>query len=377
MRPRTDLYLLRDAISQLGETTYFSRRLHEFTERIVEVIEYVLANEPAIAPDIVNGFRGIMHQTYVYLAGSTTKEAPYEMEYCLQKALAPWVNRDTIITTALTNHHDFHFAPADPWKFVRRFLAIVSGQPGYDTRGYNPLLVQLGLPRLYRHKPIYCLPLYHELGHFVDELYSITDLSTILEPNTIATSHLGLPAAMPTAQRDRIERNHRKEYFCDLFGAAHAGRAFIEALQTIAPSAPACDTHPATADRIRSVDEFLAGRTTPLIDVFQKALAQQQKPPLSIRFRLPALTASYDDLRPYQIADEQELHGALGAAWTYLASCLDHRLAPWINGSAADAEIERVANDLTEKTLRNASIREALSELCVGFCRNRRASWVF
>jgi len=27
--------------------------------------------------------------------------------------------------------------------------------------------------------------------------------------------------------------------------------------------------------------------------------------------------------------------------------------------------------------LRNSSNRVALSELCVGFCRNRRASWVF
>ena len=190
MRSRTDLYLLRDAIDQLAETTYFSRRLHEFTAKIVEVIDYVLDNERAIAPGIVNDFRSTMHRTFVYLAGSTTKEAPYEMEYCLQKALAPWVTRDTIITTALTNHHDFHFAPADPWSFVKRYLATVGGAPGYDTNGYDPLLVQLGLPRLYRHKPIYCLPLYHELGHFVDELYGVTSLSAALDPAMLATGHL-------------------------------------------------------------------------------------------------------------------------------------------------------------------------------------------
>jgi len=182
-----------------------------------------------------------------------------------------------------------------------------------------------------------------------------------LEPNRIATLHLGIPGNIPAALHDRIERNHRKEYFCDLFGATYAGNASVEALQTIAPSAPASDTHPATADRVRSVDEFLSGRTTPLIDVFQQALAQQQKPPLCVRFRLPTLSTCFDDLRPYQVADEQEIHGALGAAWDYLASCLDHRRAPWISGATADAEIERVANDLTEKTLRNASIRERWS----------------
>lgn len=42
MRSRTDLYLLRDAIDQLDETTYFSKRLHVFTTRIVGVIDFVL-----------------------------------------------------------------------------------------------------------------------------------------------------------------------------------------------------------------------------------------------------------------------------------------------------------------------------------------------
>lgn len=355
MRSRIDLYLLRDAISQLAETTYFSRRLHEFTAKVVEVIDYVLANETAIAPDIVNGFRSAMHQTYVYLAGSTTKEAPYEMEYCLQKALAPWVRRDTIITTALTNHHDFHFAPADPWSFVKRFL------PGYATNGYDPLLVQLGLPRLYRHKPIYCIALYHELGHFVDELYGITELSLVLEPDLLATGHVPAFAALSVAQRERVERQHRKEYFSDLFGAAYAGRAIVETLETIALAASASATHPATADRVRSVDEFLAGRATPLATIYEQSLARQGCPALKPFFRLPDIRATFDDLRPYQIQNEPELHGTVGAGWAYLTDCLDQRRAPWIDASKTDAEIERVVNDLTEKTLRNASIRERWS----------------
>lgn len=358
MRSKTDLYLLRDAIGHLAETTYFSRRLHELTEKVVEVIDYVLANERVIAPDIVNGFRRTMHQTHVYLAGSTTKEAPYEMEYCLQKALGPWVMRDTIITTALTNHHDFHFAPADPWSFVKQYLATVGGGAGYDTAGYDPLLVQLGLPRLYRHKPIYCLSLYHELGHFVDELYGVTNLSAVLEPGMLATGHLAFDPGMSLPQRDKIERNHRKEYFCDLFGAAYAGRAFVETLQTIAPTNPPSLSHPATADRVASIDTFLNGASTPLIDLFQRCLAQQRLPALSVRFQLPVLAVPYDDLRPYQVQDERELHGALGAAWSYLSDCLDRRRAPWITATTTDAEIERIANDLTEKTLRNASIRE-------------------
>lgn len=352
MRSRIDLYLLRDAINQLTETTYFTKRLHEFTANIVEVIDYVLTNEATIAPDIVNKFRGIMHQTYVYLAGSTTKEAPYEMEYCLQKALARWVARGTIITTALTSHHDFHFAPADPWDFVKRYL------PGFNTAGYDPLLVQLGLPRLYRHKPVYCLALYHELGHFVDESFGITNLSLVLEPSMIATNHLGLPATVSPRLRNTIESNHRKEYFCDLFGAAYAGKASIDAVVTIAPGAGASQTHPATADREASVAAFLNGNPTQLITLFQQCLKQQGKPDLAKFFKLPDLKPKYDDLRPYKVPDEEELHGVLGASWSYLLDALDRRAAPWISSGMLDSQIESITNDLTEKTLRNASIRE-------------------
>ena len=312
-------------------------------------------NEAFIAPDIVNAFRSTMHRTYVYLAGSTTKEAPYEMEYCLHKALAQWVTRKTIITTALTSHHDFHFAPADPWKFVKQYL------PGFSTNGYDPLLVQLGLPRLYRHKPVYCIALYHELGHFVDELYGITDLSLVLEPDFIATQHITMPGGASAQSRNRIESYHRKEYFCDIFGAAYGGRASIEALVTIAPGAPPSQTHPSTADREASVDSFLSGRQTPLLDLFQRCLKQQAQPALGHFLRMPDIAKPFDDLRPYKIIDDPELHGMVGAAWTYLLQCLDQRTAPWIVAGMADSEIERIVNDLTEKTLRNASIRERWS----------------
>ena len=352
MRSRIDLYLLRDAINQLSEMTYFSKRLHDYAANVVKAIDYVLTNESDIAPDILRSFGRHVQRTYVYLAGSTTKEAPYEMEYCLAKALDRWVQRDTIITTALTNEHDFHLLPADPWGFIKSFL------PGFDTQGYDPLLVQLGLPRLYRHKPLYCLPLYHELGHFVDEQSTVTSLSMVAEPALIAIERLGLGAEYTDEQKQRVESRHRKEYFSDLFAAAHVGRPSVETLVTIAPSATASATHPSTADRVELVDIFLDGRTTPLIDLFQQCLTQQDKPALTKIFTLPTMSTAFDDLRPYETADEPELHGTLSAAWTYLNDCLDNRRRPWIRPAMSDADIERITNDLTEKTIRNASIRE-------------------
>jgi hypothetical protein len=355
LRSRIDLFLLRNAINQLAETTYFSTRLHEFTAKILDAISYVIENEATIAPTVVQNFRSTIHRTHMYLAGSTTKEAPYEMEYCLKKALSIWVSRDTIITTALTDGHDFHFSPADPWKFIKTFV------PGFATNGYDPLLVQLGLPRLYRHKPIYCLALYHELGHFVDEYHGITKLSMLLDPSPLAIGHLQIPTTASTADKERVELSHRKEYFCDMFGAAYVGSSSIETLVAIAPNAPASNSHPATSDRQRSVGAFISGRADPLALLYQKCLTQQKIPNLTKFFVPPSIGKYFDDIRPYQIMDSSELHGTLSAAWSYLATCLDKREAPWIEHSTTDEEIERVVNDLTEKTLRNASIRERWS----------------
>lgn len=168
MRPEIDLSLLRDSLIQLEETTYFSGRLHEFTQKLIAAISHVLDNATKYGPQTVRLFALHIRNAQRYLEGSTTKDAPYEMEYCLKTVLPHWVKRESLITTALTPGQDFHFLPADPWAFITNTIV------DFDTGGFNPRLVLVGVPRLYVHKPLYCIPLYHELGHFVDMTLGVT-----------------------------------------------------------------------------------------------------------------------------------------------------------------------------------------------------------
>ncbi|KRQ02750.1 hypothetical protein AOQ72_06630 [Bradyrhizobium yuanmingense] len=317
------------------ETTYFSGKLHTFTARLIEVIDHVLQNESSLGPDIVRTFASHALSANRYLAGSTTKESPYEVEYCLQAVIPKWSKRDCLITTALTDERDFHFRPTDPWAFVKAAL------PKYDTAGFDPLLVQLGVPRVYSHKPLYCVPLYHELGHFVDVSNGVTNLSSLIQrPNSA------------------WELQHRLEHFADLFAAAYIGRCSIRALEIIAPNNATSATHPSTADRVALVEDFLAGRSNGLIPLFQTCLQHLGLPPLQIEHSAPVLRPAFDDIRTHAIANKSELHGIFNAAWEYLEDALDNRSAPWIAPNSTIAEIERVVNDLTEKSIRNASIRE-------------------
>lgn len=335
MRPRIDLFLIRDNLRQCLETTYFSGKLHTFTTRLLDAIEHVLKNQTTLSEDIVRAFAYYALSANRYLSGSTTKKSPYEVEYCLKAALPKWTQRDFLITTALTDERDFHFRPTDPWGFIKTAL------PSFDTQGFDPLLVQLGVPRIYSHKPLYCIPLYHELGHFVDIASGVTNLSLLLQPSNSAP-----------------ETNHRLEHFADLFAASYVGRSSIRALETIAPNNPTSGTHPSTGDRVALVEDFLAGKNSGLIVLFQTCLTQLNLPQLSIEFRVPNLKDAFDDVRTYSVADDKELHGIFDAAWSYFEMALNSRSAPWIKARTSDDEIEKIINDLTEKSIRNASIKK-------------------
>jgi hypothetical protein len=335
LRPKIDLYLLRDSLSECAEITYFSGGLHEFTTRLIDAINHVLANATTYGPDIVRAFALNVRAAERYLSGSTTKESPYEIEYCLKAALRTRTTREFLITTALTEDQNFHFLPSDPWQFIKKTITR------FDAKGFDALLVQLGVPKIYSHKPIYCIPLYHELGHFVDFTTGITQFSLLKNPGLHPTNLF-----------------HRREHFADLFAACYVGSSSIRTLETIALGAAASLTHPATTDRVALVNKFLTGQTGGLIDAFQHSLSLLGGVPLSVVYRAPDVKQPFDDIRPYHIADSPELHGIFESAWTYLADALDNRSPPWVKPAFSESEIERVVNDLAEKSIRNMSIRE-------------------
>jgi hypothetical protein len=322
-------------LRQCVESTYFNSRLHYFTVRFIEAIDYVIENQTTINADIVRAFSSHALSTNRYLAGSTTKESPYEIEYCLQTAIQKWTKRESLITTALTEERNFHFRPADPWNFIR------SAIPSFDLKSFDPVLVQLGVPRIYRHKPLYCVPLYHELGHFVDISNGVTNLSVLIQP---------------VSSQD--EFHHRLEHFADLFAACYVGKASIRALETIAAGHHTTPTHPATAARVALVEDLLEGRSNPLVALFQTCLQQLSLAPLTKEFSAPDISSHFDDVLTYKTTTYEELHGLFESAWLYFENALDNRSPPWIKPDTNDGDIERVINDLTEKSIRNASVRE-------------------
>jgi hypothetical protein len=310
---------------------------------LIGAIDHVLANPGLYDEPIERQFAAQMRVVQSYLSGSTTNEIPYEVVFCLNDALKRWISRGTLIVTQLTEGHDFHLRPVDPWSFIRTTLT------GYDTGGFDVLLVMIGVPRLYAHKPIFCIPLYHELGHFVDVTLKLSEITLLLSP-------------APTAPAGCHEILHRREYFADLFSSCFVGRVGMSALEAIAPDHPTSSTHPSTADRVVVVEAFLTGLAHPIVDMFQTAVTVHSLPKMISVFAKASVASEFDDLRTFSAASVEEIHGIFEGAWGYLFDVIDQKRNPWKLDAIKDGDSETIVNDLTEKSIRNYSIRVAWNE---------------
>ncbi len=268
---------------------------------------------------------------YQYLCGSISREAPYEVEYCLKIALGTWRKKQCIITTGLIDFpHGYCFLQVDPWEF------ILAALPAFDSQNFTPSLVLIGVPRLYKNKPIFCIPLYHELGHFVDRHWGIANL--------LALTNMS------------ISWSHWAEYFADVFAASYVGESKVRALSAVASGAAPNQSHPGTSDRIQVIEAFLAGRPDLRLDAIYAALARLGAPPLVRRFQTPDIAPAFDDLRTFSLQSDEQVHGLFNAAWLYFERCITNGTVPWSSSPPHEGDVETIVNNLTEKTLRNYAI---------------------
>ena len=348
MKLDVDLDLLGFRFKELSNTPYFRKNVREYARYLSDAAQYISVNIDNQSDQMRRAFCQHLWRIYKYIAGSTVSESPYEMEYCLSLALKDWVSKDCAIATTLSMDLDFHFLPVDARKIVR----IVAPSFAYDN--FDIILAPMALPKIYKHRPLYCSPLYHELGHFVDTMYGIADTSLLIYPPSSVNQDL------------RVTKNHRAEYFCDLFAAQYVGQVASASLEEIAPGAAVSDTHPSTNDRTNLVADFLSGASNPLIDAFQRALAARGVPQLSIRHDVVNVAECLDDIRPINISSSRELHGIFPSVWKYLEDVRLGKSDAWNRRKIGYPAIDRAVNDLLEKSIRNNS--------CVEMWRNAPAS---
>lgn len=346
MTPLVNLHILAKRYTKLSKSAYFDPAFRNFAGRTVEAIQHVINNADRYPDEVVRQFESHVWRVMQFVRGSRSNDAPHETQYVLRKALKDWIPEDALLSSASLEEFNFFLNTANLWDVIAQSLSL------FDTKGYKPLVVQIGAPEAFKHRPVFCVPLFHELGHFVDHHYKVSETSILLSPPKAP------PGGVSLRNWESVNLRHRMEYFADLFSSCFCGEAGNKSLMAIAPDHPAGPTHPATDERIRVVEDFLNKQPNVLVDLLQAALKARTGKTLSTRFKRPNISSSLNDVVTYRIENDSELYGIFLAGWEYLHAQLKDKTTPWIDKDIDDYEIEKTVNDLVEKSIRNFEIQE-------------------
>lgn len=361
---KSNLRLLLAQLERLAETSYFSPRLDAYIDELRGVASELISRLGATPPSINDALGRFLAEEIwkltQFLTGSTTKQIPYEVVYAVERAAAAWTNKQLLVTTAIVQESNFFFQGGS-----EDFFEAVKDELGIDLVS-RP--VQIALPYIYRHKPLFCTPLFHELGHFVDTQNEVVATSMLSSPETVGPDLPDLPTAaqikslLPEEQKfiRRVVTAHRREYFADLFGVAYAGRAAQGFLEEFCPDDDYTPTHPSSSARFALMDDFLAGRQNPIIDLYQVALKARGLPQLQLNFAGVALDDCYGDVRPFTPKSDADVFGLFDASWTFLVDQWSSPTEVW--SKLGEDDRVRAVNDLTEKSIRNRMVQEAWGE---------------
>jgi len=350
----TNLRLLDSKLQALHDTAYFDKRVLRYIKALRGIISK-LVNPSLKIDNAVRTFASAQVWCATeFIAGSAPRLQPYEMVYGLQIAVTEWFAvqkhgtvKPPLIVTSLVQEPNFFFQSVSP-----AFETMLRDHLGSSIE-YE--IVQIKLPDVYRQKPLYSVALYHELGHFVDLRFSISENIDVLFPG-LALPSMSAPSGTLSQAEKLIRLRHLREYFADLFAACYCGFSIKRFLEGFAAHSGPSPSHPATYDRIQAIHGLLTGTRHSLVDAFNTALTARAQPLLQPRFTRPALESCFDAIRPVPIRSHAEVHGVLEGAWDYLDRAVERKKEPW--KSLEETDIERVINDLVEKSVRNHMILE-------------------
>lgn len=272
--------------------------------------------------------------SFEFLDNSILTIIPHEIVYCLEKALNDWdaTSKYIIVTTLNNDILGYYFNPK---------LSLIRTDHDLIKANFNiefPFkFIQISLPKYLVHDYLANVVLYHELGHFVDLKYKISESIVRLEHSY----------GRITDSDFHKEYSHYSEYFADVFAAQYIGNSSSNYLNYIAHKNQDAHTHPSTDKRIEIVREFLSGNLhnrylTNLIEA-TKAITNIE---LIQRFSLIE-TNEIKEFIPPLFKDDKELHSIFKIGWDLWLTEIESYKTKGIQYE----EKYRILNNLIEKSI--------------------------
>lgn len=259
------------------------------------------------------------------LDSSTTNQFPFEIIYCLQHSLHQWIDEDIdnyVIVTSLTNSYEDFYSFDGRLALDEYFYEVIENVYGIK---FNNRLVQINLPKFLARDYFNNIVLYHELGHFIDYKYRISETLALRIRNNIVTSKYAKDELTTLQEfflldlRDsKTLTYHLSEYFSDLFAAQYIGTFSENFLNYITGKMfinHTSQTHPSTFNRGRLVNDFISKQENTLINEIKDVVYRISNKELKIRYNLDINSNELIKLIPLEINDSDELSSVFVAAW--------------------------------------------------------------
>jgi len=252
-------------------------------------------------------FYSLQHLDY-----NTEKEVPKRLIFCLEKVLNDWISNATDNYFIVISHNNstdqFLIRAIDEGNLdvIDKYFLKMFGV------GYKQSLIQISKPRSLFDDYLGSIPVYHELGHFIEKNYQI--VTALFRDPSFMPGILGI---------DREMHNlHYQEYFADLFAAQYVGRSSVEPLNYIAYAALNSDshTHPSNKKRIDVVNTFLLGSGDPwaveVIDNLKKSTLARTTRELKIRnIALSPDENPFETLTSFRMDQPGKVHCLFSLGW--------------------------------------------------------------
>ncbi|WP_159729930.1 hypothetical protein [Sphingobacterium sp. 18053] len=372
-------------LSNSREDTYSDSHKQDYHKNLINLFDHLKETDFNGLTDpnqlsIYKTYLEFILSSITLLKDNTLNTIPYEMVLCLKDAMEDWINPDDyIIVTGLKKElYSFSYSLES---FTELFYKDLQFKFGIS---FEKKLVKINLP-FTLSKDYFCtVPLYHELGHFIDNQLSVVrnTVSLIINDGEFGFNHsdlhyyfpsiipdiLKVDVDTPTENLDRIMNcfiNHLAEYFCDIFASQYIGinsNIYINYISFQYGNSESY-THPDTKLRMEMVETFLSGKTNRVIELLINSISQLSGQILRIRYK----TIESDDfyhLIPFEASCKDELHGIFDYGWRTWLNSKEKFIAT--NGDSfqdiTQSNYYNIINNLVEKSIGNYFINKNWKE---------------
>lgn len=289
-----------------------------------------------------------------FLNSSTVNCVPFEIVECLKSAMREWIDKSNNYII-VTSYNEYSFNP---------FLVVSGPYPIIKSRfniSFDQKLVQINLPKHLSKDYLCNAVLYHELGHFIDQIQNVYNpiANYIWDNRHEVDCQKYFPYILNTTYEEKYRQlvlnNHVKEYFADLFAAQYIRESSYYYLEYIAGEHLTSETHPSTSCRVSFINEFLSDHHNFgfVLNAFIEEIYKQTNKQISLRY----IDISPDDLLyllPYEIKHEQQLHSLFYHGWSiWLNRQNDFMDYNTMSQPLNPSMIYQIINNLIEKSINN------------------------